>query len=179
MPSGSLTCLSPLFSFRSRIGEWSLDQVRQRTLIPHPGRRILFIDTLRRDPTIVESVEQLGLEITVVDTIEEAMLLDQAQSGYFDTVLVDQLPVVEKLRDVEHLRYIPLVLITPQIAKLNLKYCLDFGIANCVESPTNAQDMCNALLPALEASNRIPSESGGETTFKLLLAEDSELILRL
>ena len=33
--------------------------------------------------------------------------------------------------------------------------------------------MCNALLPALEASNRIPSEGGGETTFKLLLAEDS------
>lgn len=157
----------------SRIGEWNLDQVRQRTLIPHPGRRILFIDTLHHDPSVTESVEQLGLEITVVDTMEEAMLLDQAQSGYFDTVLVDQLTVVERLRDVEHLRYIPLVLITPQIPQLNLKYCLDFGIANCVESPTNAQDMCNALLPALEASNRIPSEGGGETTFKLLLAEDS------
>lgn len=158
---------------RSRIGEWNLDQVRQRTLIPHPGRRILFIDTLHHDTSITESVEQLGLEITVVDTFEEAVLLDQAQSGYFDTVLVDQLTVVEKLRNVEHLRYIPLVLITPSIAQLNLKYCLDFGIANCVESPTNAQDMCNALLPALEASNRIPSERGGETTFKLLLAEDS------
>jgi osomolarity two-component system sensor histidine kinase NIK1 len=169
--TAKLTFHNPL----SRIGEWNLDQVRQRTLIPHPGRRILFIDTLRHDPSISEAVEQLGLEITVVDAIEEAVLLDQAQSGYFDTVLVDQLTVVEKLRDVEHLRYIPLVLITPHghVTQLNLKYCLDFGIANCVESPTNAQDMCNALLPALEASNRIPSERGGETTFKLLLAEDS------
>lgn len=106
---------------RSRIGEWNLDQVRQKTLIPHPGRRILFIDTLHHDPSVTESVEQLGLEITVVDSMEEACLLDQAQSGYFDTVLVDQLSIVERLRDVEHLRYIPLVLITPQIPQLNLK----------------------------------------------------------
>lgn len=105
----------------SRIGEWNLDQVRQKTLIPHPGRRILFIDTLHHDPSVIESVEQLGLEITVVDTMEEACMLDQSQTGYFDTVLVDQLSIVERLRDVEHLRYIPLVLITPQIPQLNLK----------------------------------------------------------
>lgn len=105
----------------SRIGEWNLEQVRQKTLIPHPGRRILFIDTLHHDPSVTESVEQLGLEITVVANMEEACLLDQAQSGYFDTVLVDQISVVERLRDVEHLRYIPLVLITPQIPQLNLK----------------------------------------------------------
>jgi osomolarity two-component system sensor histidine kinase NIK1 len=48
-------------------------------------------------------------------------MLDQSQTGYFDTVLVDQLSIVERLRDVEHLRYIPLVLITPQIPQLNLK----------------------------------------------------------
>ncbi|GAA5865813.1 hypothetical protein JCM1840_006258 [Sporobolomyces johnsonii] len=161
------------FTIQCRIGEWNLDQVRQKTLIPHPGRRILFIDTLHHDPSVIESVEQLGLEITVVDTMEEACMLDQTQTGYFDTVLVDQLSIVERLRDVEHLRYIPLVLITPQIPQLNLKYCLDFGIANCVESPTNAQDMCNALLPALEASNRIPSERGGDASFKVLLAEDN------
>jgi osomolarity two-component system sensor histidine kinase NIK1 len=108
-------------STSSRIGEWNLDQVRQKTLIPHPGRRILFIDTLHHDPSVIESVEQLGLEITVVDTMEEACMLDQSQTGYFDTVLVDQLSIVERLRDVEHLRYIPLVLITPQIPQLNLK----------------------------------------------------------
>ncbi|ORY89440.1 hypothetical protein BCR35DRAFT_300626 [Leucosporidium creatinivorum] len=160
------------FTIQCKIGEWQLEQVRQKTLIPHPGRHILFIDTLHHDPSVIESVEQLGLEITVVDNLDEARLLDQARTGYFDTVLVDSLEVVSGLRDVEHLRYIPLVLITPQIPQLNLKYCLDFGVANCVESPTNAQDMCNALLPALEASNRIPSERGSDA-FKVLLAEDN------
>lgn len=114
----------------SKIGEWQLEQVRQKTLIPHPGRHILFIDTLHHDPSVIESVEQLGLEITVVDNLDEARLLDQARTGYFDTVLVDSLEVVSGLRDVEHLRYIPLVLITPQIPQLNLKVgsldCLPF-----------------------------------------------------
>lgn len=181
------------FTIQCPIGEWTLEQVRQKTLIPHPGRRILLIDTLHHDASVVESVEQLGLEITVVGSLEEACTFGDAQAGYFDTVLVDQLSVVERLREVESLRYIPLVLISPQIPQLNLKvrvklaelrlcdtdcecclqYCLDFGIANCVESPTNAQDMCNALLPALESSNRITSERGGDASFKVLLAEDS------
>lgn len=161
------------FTIQCPIGEWTLEQVRQKTLIPHPGRRILLIDTLHHDASVVESVEQLGLEITVVGSLEEACTFGDAQAGYFDTVLVDQLSVVERLREVESLRYIPLVLISPQIPQLNLKYCLDFGIANCVESPTNAQDMCNALLPALESSNRITSERGGDASFKVLLAEDN------
>ena len=125
-PSSSLRDNSLTLNSCSRIGEWNLDQVRQKTLIPHPGRRILFIDTLHHDPSVIESVEQLGLEITVVDTMEEACMLDQSQTGYFDTVLVDQLSIVERLRDVEHLRYIPLVLITPQIPQLNLKVSNSF-----------------------------------------------------
>lgn len=49
----------------------------------------------------------------------------------------------------------------------------NLGIASCIELPTNAQDMCNALLPALEASNRLPSERGDDASFKILLAEDN------
>ncbi|BGP70820.1 histidine kinase osmosensor [Rhodotorula toruloides] len=159
------------FTIQCRIGEWNFDQVRQKTLIPHLRRRIIFTNTLHHDPSVIESVEQLGLEITVVDTLEEACLLDHSQTGYFDTVLVDQLSVVDRLCDDEHLRNIPFVLDTPQIPQLNLK--VRFGIVNCVESPTNAQDMCNVLLPVLKASNRIPSERGGDASFKVILAEDS------
>ncbi|GAA6058129.1 hypothetical protein NBRC10513_001140 [Rhodotorula toruloides] len=181
------------FTIQCRIGEWNFDQVRQKTLIPHLRRRIIFTNTLHHDPSVIESVEQLGLEITVVDTLEEACLLDHSQTGYFDTVLVDQLSVVDRLCDDEHLRNIPFVLDTPQIPQLNLKVrCApaflgpptdplsssstafdSVGIVNCVESPTNAQDMCNVLLPVLKASNRIPSERGGDASFKVILAEDS------
>lgn len=59
--------------------------------------------------SFAESVEQLGLEVTVVERLDEACKLDQGQSGYFGTVLVDSLGVFEHLRDLKHLCYIPLL----------------------------------------------------------------------
>lgn len=115
------------FTIQCCLAEWHLESVRQKISIPHPGRKILFINGLEHDTSVAESVEQLGLEITIVKSIEEACVLDQAQLGHFDTVLVDQLPTIKALRDVDHLRYIPLVFVAPQIPQLNLKFCLDLG----------------------------------------------------
>jgi len=47
------------------------------------------------------------------------------------------------------------------------------GIANCIEVPADAQDLANAITPALETSNRNPSDLNGENTYKILLAEDN------
>lgn len=158
------------FTTKARRGTWTVDSVRQKMTLSHPGRRVLFIDT-EEEQTVVAAVEACGLEVTHVRSLEEAC----NQNGVFDTVLVDQLATVEALREVERLRYIPLVLVSSHIPQLNLKYALDFGIANCVEVPTDAQDLANAITPALETSNRNPSDLNGESTFKILLAEDSEL----
>lgn len=157
------------FTTKARRGTWTEESVRQKMTLSHPGRRVLVIDT-EEEKTVVKAVEACGLEVTHARSLEEAC----NQNGVFDTVLVDQLPTVEALREVERLRYIPLVLVSSHIPQLNLKYALDFGIANCVEVPTDAQNLANAITPALETSNRNPSDLNGESTFKILLAEDSE-----
>jgi osomolarity two-component system sensor histidine kinase NIK1 len=115
------------FSTKARVASWTLENVRQKVSVSFPGRRILFIDTLRANNGVVEAVEQIGLDIVVVHSIEEACL-QQAGSGVFDTVLVSEISVVEDLRDIEHLRYIPLVLVSPSIGTLNLKHCLDCAL---------------------------------------------------
>jgi osomolarity two-component system, sensor histidine kinase NIK1 len=115
------------FSTKARVASWSLENVRQKVSVSFPGRRILFIDTVRANNGVMEAVEQIGLDIIVVHSIEEACL-QQAGSGVFDTVLVSEVSVVEDLRDIEHLRYIPLVLVSPSIGTLNLKHCLDCAL---------------------------------------------------
>jgi len=115
------------FTTKARRGAWALDQVRQKMAVSHPGRRVLFIDTLG-DDTVVNSVEACGLEVVSVKSIEEAC----EQHGLFDTVLVDQLSIVEQLREVERLRYIPLVLVSTHIPQLNLKYALDYVSHSCL-----------------------------------------------
>jgi osomolarity two-component system sensor histidine kinase NIK1 len=169
------------FTVKSKRAPWHGEQVRGRMTKSFPGRRILYIDTLGADHKpivegIVDSVEETGLDITVVKSIDEACA-QQSSSGIFDTVLVDQLRIVQVLRDIEHLRYIPIVLVAPVVPQLNLKHCLDFGVANCIEPPMEAIDIANALTPALETSNRNLSDSNGEFVLNVLLAEDSELRL--
>lgn len=157
------------FTTRARKGPWSLDQVRTKMTFAHPGRRILLIYADSDTKGLVSSIQECGLQVVHVRSIEEAC----EQQGIFDTVVVDQLALVEQLREIERLRYIPLVLICTYIDQLNLKYALDYGIANCIEVPTDAQDVANAITPALETSNRNSRDLNGEYTYKILLAEDN------
>ena len=85
------------FTTKAKRGPWSLEQVRSRITFAHPGRRILLISTTAEAECIVPAVEACGLELVHVRSIEDAC----EQQGLFDTVVVDQLPLVEQLREVE------------------------------------------------------------------------------
>lgn len=118
------------FTFSARTGELTAESVRTKAAFTHQGRRILFIDTFQSkesSASVSVSIQAAGLEITVVHSIAEAIHKEQKDGITFDTILVDQLAVVEKLRDIESLRYTPLVLVTTQTPELNLKSCLDWG----------------------------------------------------
>lgn len=164
------------FTIRAKRAPWTLDAVKSKMTKSFPGRRILYIDTIGREhkpivERLCESVVSTGLTVTTVTSLDEACA-QQSSSGIFDTVLVDSLRIVQMMRDIEHLRYIPIVLVAPAVPELNLKHCLDFGVASCMEPPMDAIDISNALTPALETSNRNLSDSNGETSLNCLLAED-------
>ena len=109
------------FTTKARRGTWAVEHVRQKMHVSHPGRRVLFIDTIS-DDSIEAATAACGLEVVHVRSIDEACKLP----GLFDTVLVDQLQIVEQVREVEKLRYIPLVLVSSYIPQLKLKYALDY-----------------------------------------------------
>ena len=155
------------FTVRARRAEWHADAVRSKMLALHEGRHLLHVASDGQQPSVAEAVEHTGLHLTVVNSIEEAGTL---AATAFDAVLVSSTNCVEELREVEHLRYIPLVLVAPAIPQLNLKYCLDYGIASCVEAAVSSQDMYNALMPALETSNRALADSDGASSLRVLLA---------
>lgn len=96
-----------------------------------------------------------------------------------DAVLVDSISVVEELRTVEELRYIPLNLITPKGQTLNMTYCLDQGIASCATTPLKPVELFYFLLPSLESSTMAPVEAGSEASYDILLAEDNEVNQKL
>ncbi|KAH8922829.1 hypothetical protein BT69DRAFT_1312550 [Atractiella rhizophila] len=161
------------FTVKCRPGEWQMDTARQKLSTPNHSRSMLFMDTSGNGDSVVSAARQLGFHITIVKSIKEILTLPSVSPNY-DVLIVDKLELVQKLRDdAELLRYIPIVLVTPQVPMLNLKYCLDNGVHNCIESPTNASDLYNGILPALEANKGNGKEVEGNQSYKVLLAEDN------
>lgn len=84
-------------------------------IAPWGGRYILVIDTLGDQTNVPQAIEQLNLKAIVIKSVAEVWAAPHAEDKLpsFDTVIVDTLAVAEKLREVEHLRYIPIVLLAP------------------------------------------------------------------
>jgi len=88
---------------------------------------------------------------------------------------VDSLNATEQLREFEHLRYIPKVLVSSSLPHLNLKWCLDNSIHSHVTTPTGPQDLSSALISALECSTVGGFVAPNDVVYDILLAEDNEI----
>ncbi|ORY32324.1 CnNIK1 [Naematelia encephala] len=86
------------------------EQIIER-LAPWAGRYILFIDTLDDKTGIADMLKELNLKPIVIHSVKDVWELKQSPT--FDTMIVDSLSAAERLRTVEHLRYIPIVLLAP------------------------------------------------------------------
>jgi len=98
---------------------------------------------------------------------------------------------MESVRGLEHLRYIPIVLLAPKMPRLNcislhpfdyltratemilVKWCLDNSISSQVTTPVTPQDLSSALITALESNTVSPVSAPNDVTFDILLAEDN------
>jgi len=98
---------------------------------------------------------------------------DKDKCPHIDTIVVDSLTVTECIREYEHLRYIPVVLLAPAMPRLNLKWCLDNSISSQVTTPVTGQDLSSALISALESNTVSPVSAPNDVTFDILLAEDN------
>jgi len=163
------------FTVRVSEGMLKLDQIEQK-MAPFQNRHVLYLDSLGDLTGVYVLLEELKLKPTVVGTIQEAVDLTASRakdSPLFDTVIVDRFEHAEKIREVVHLRYTPIVLLAPSIPPLNLKLCIDLGVATYINSPVNLPDLANTLLPALESHAALPSDSVKPPPLNILLAEDN------
>ncbi|CAJ0641502.1 5903_t:CDS:2 [Entrophospora sp. SA101] len=146
------------------------EQIEQK-MLPWQGRYILFIDTLYDKTGVVNMIETLGLKLKIVNSVEEAAIITASGKSYaplFDTVIVDDLTIVERLRKITYLRYTPIVLLAHTIPELNMKSCIDFGITSYSSTPSTLPDLMNALLPSLEYNSLIPIDLNQKLAVKFL-----------
>jgi osomolarity two-component system sensor histidine kinase NIK1 len=140
-------------------------------MAPFAKRTILFVDTLKDTTGVVHRIKDLGLRPFIVHEVHEVS--DKDKCPHIDTIVVDSLTVTECIREYEHLRYIPVVLLAPAMPRLNLKWCLDNSISSQVTTPVTGQDLSSALISALESNTVSPVSAPNDVTFDILLAEDN------
>ncbi|CAI2165450.1 15768_t:CDS:10 [Funneliformis geosporum] len=163
------------FTVKVNLGTMSRDQIDQK-MAPWNGRHILFIDTMHDETGVVGIIEDLGLRPKIACSVEETAIITASRKSdtpLFDTVIVDDLSIVERLREIAHLRYTPIVLLAQMIPKLNMKNCIDLGITSYSSTPSNLPDLVNAMLPALESHAAIPSDFARQQPLDILMAEDN------
>ena len=128
------------FTITSQISHSTMD-VTLGKMAPFAKRTILFFDTLKDTTGVVERIKDLGLKPFVVHDVHDVS--DKDKCPHIDTIVVDSLTVVctffsfpslclvfdiliqtECIREYEHLRYIPVVLLAPAMPRLNREYFL-------------------------------------------------------
>ncbi|KAF9244482.1 hypothetical protein BU15DRAFT_85871 [Melanogaster broomeanus] len=158
------------FTITSQISQSSMDNTLQK-MHPFQRRAIMFVDTLVDTTGVVQRIQELGLKAYMQHDIAD--ISDKERCPHFDTIVVDSLTMTESIREHEHLRYIPIVLLAPSMPRLNLKWCLDNSISSQVTTPVTAQDLASALISALESNTVSPVAAPNDIVFDILLAEDN------
>lgn len=198
------------FTTKAEVTEMPASAVMDK-MAPFAGRSVLFVDTLGDTTGIPQAIEQLHLKPIVISNVEGVWSTPKSADTKlpFDTVIVDNLKDAEKLREIEHLRYIPIILLAPTVKPKNslppfihltdnrrrllnlatsqdevlppipVKSCLDMGVTSYCTTPTSLQELSGALLPALESHTALPTDQSKEVQLDILLAEDNKVNQKL
>jgi osomolarity two-component system sensor histidine kinase NIK1 len=108
---GSRFCFTMMAKKTTRTPAQVLDR-----LAPWARRHILFIDTLGDTTGVADKLKELNLRPVVIRSVQEVWGLSlSSRDGVplYHAVIVDSILAAEKLREVEHLRFIPIVLLSP------------------------------------------------------------------
>ncbi|MCJ1444242.1 MAG: histidine kinase osmosensor [Stictis urceolatum] len=153
-------------------------------LTPYKQQRVLFIDKGRTNyvDEISGMLKDLDLLPAVVSAENQTKFPapttgTNIKASTYDVIVVDGVDAARRLRDIDELKNIPIVLLAP-IVSVSMKSALDLGIASYMTTPCKLMDLGNGMLPALEG-RAAPSVSDHSRSFDILLAEDNEVNQRL
>ncbi|KAI0338803.1 histidine kinase [Trametopsis cervina] len=161
------------FTIASQLCPMSMETMITK-MQPFANRTVLYMDTMNHDWSVLERIRELGLKpITIRDVRDVA---DKATCPHIDTIVVDSHTITEQLREHEHLRYIPIVLLSPVTSSHScppVKWCLDNSISSQVTVPVSARDLASALVAALESNTVTPAVAENNVVYRILIAEDN------
>ncbi|KAJ7642066.1 atypical/HisK protein kinase [Roridomyces roridus] len=159
-----------LFTIKAQLNRpESMAEARVKLSVFSPRTTILFVDTLRNATGVKKCVAELGLRCVVANDVSQ--FADKVKCPRVDAIIVDSISVAASLRQHEHLRYIPVVILA---STLNMGTCLGHGIVGFQTTPPTSLGLSSTLVSALEKTAANPMASfASDPALEILLAEDN------
>jgi osomolarity two-component system sensor histidine kinase NIK1 len=164
-------------------------------LTPFENRTLLLMDTAGDKASLAQGLEEVGLRTFRIGSVDEVSKKDSFP--HIDSIIVDSMETTEGIRALEHMRYIPVVLLTMASPPLNrestiirgffrrslmlvaVKWCVDNSISSHAIQHCRTPDLISAVFSALESSIASPTVAPSEVVFDILLAEDNQVNQKL
>ncbi|KAG0086402.1 histidine kinase osmosensor [Podila epicladia] len=171
------------FTVRFNTGAMSEDQINLK-MKPYIGRQILYMGTMRDEVisnAVMKTLENLRFKATQVTSLEQAKVLvpgsgstsSTQDKSIFDVIIVDNVKDIRKIKAIDALRFLPIVLLSMTTPYISMRVCQELGIASYFNPPVQRPDLMNALLPAFESASALPSDAEHAIPLHILLAEDN------
>ncbi|KAF9435577.1 histidine kinase osmosensor, partial [Entomortierella beljakovae] len=168
------------FTVRFNTGAMSMDQINLK-MKPYMGRHILYLGTMGDEAIsndVMNTLEELKFKATHMNSLAQAAAIIPAQlsageKSIYDVVIVDNVKDIRKIKDINVLRFLPIVLLSMTTPYISMKVCQEMGIASYFNPPVQLPDLMNALLPAFESASALPSDAEHAIPLHILLAEDN------
>ena len=172
------------FTCRYLRADPSISTIRE-PLTPYRGHHVLFLNngyTESFAADIEQAVEALDLRCRVAENLEDEEQLSEdipqlPTGSSYDCIIVDNSHTARLLRNVEKLKYIPVVLFSPHV-NVSFRSALEDGITSYMTTPCLPIDIGNALIPALESRANLHKHEHSRS-FDILLAEDNQVNQKL
>jgi osomolarity two-component system sensor histidine kinase NIK1 len=107
------------FTLTSDIAQPSRDTLLEK-LTPFDNRTILYLETQPDGSRVAARLEDMGLRSFTVHDVGE--LAKKDVFPHIDSIIIDSVEATESIRQLEHLRYIPVVILTAPSSTLNCAY---------------------------------------------------------
>lgn len=173
------------FTVRFNTGAMSEDQINLK-MKPYIGRQILYLGTMQDgviSNAVMKTLDNLKFKAVEVKSLEKAKDIvsgsgpgstsSTQEKSIFDVIIVDNVKDIRKIKAIDPLRFLPIVLLSMTTPYISMRVCQELGIASYFNPPVQRPDLMNALLPAFESASALPSDAEHAIPLHILLAEDN------
>ncbi|EJT98286.1 hypothetical protein DACRYDRAFT_118989 [Dacryopinax primogenitus] len=157
------------FTIFARLTPGNADSETMQKIALYENRPVLWLNSRRNGDNVTRLLQDLKFSVRVAHKMED---IPKDETRY-DAIMIDQVGLVDVVRQEENLKDSPFVILDGDATHLDLQWCVGNSVQSHLPWVNDIPTLAGALLPALEYVSGEPLTGDKHVPFDILLAEDN------